>query len=78
MARGLALMLGWRRVLLTLSISIVLGMLISIHLGYPVIIQPVFLGLIAMLQFGLFEQWPRRLPTWLARRVLQDRIWYRT
>ena len=65
--RGLALMLGWRRVLFTLALSIVLGLLISLHVGYPVIIQPVFLGLIAMLLFGLFEQWPKRLPAWIAR-----------
>ena len=69
--RGLASMLGWRRVGFTLSCSIVLGLLISIHLGFPVIIQPVILGLIAMLLFGLFEQWPKRLPAWLARWVLQ-------
>lgn len=64
-------MLGWRRVLFTLSISILLGLLISMHLGFPVIVQPVFLGLLAMLLFGLFEQWPKRLPAWLARWVLQ-------
>ena len=69
--RGLALMLGWRRVGFTLALSIVPGLLISFHLGYPVIVQPVFLGLIAMLLFGLFEQWPKRLPAWLARWVLQ-------
>lgn len=69
--RGPALMLGWRRVRFTLSVSTALGLLISIHLGYPVILQPVFLGLVAMLLFGLFEQWPKRLPAWLARWVLQ-------
>jgi signal transduction histidine kinase len=69
--RGLALMLGWRRVLFTLAISIGLGLMISIHLGFPVIIQPLILGLIAMLLFGLFEQWPKRLPSWLARWALQ-------
>ena len=69
--RGPALLLGWRRLLFTLSISIVLGLLISIHLGFPVILEPVFLGLIAALLFGLFEQWPKRLPAWLARWVLQ-------
>ncbi|MEK7315749.1 MAG: histidine kinase, partial [Candidatus Eisenbacteria bacterium] len=55
----------------TLSVSVVVGLLISFHLGYPVIIQPVFLGLIAMLLFGLFERWPKRLPAWLARWALQ-------
>jgi len=69
--RGLALMLGWRRVAFTLSCSIVLGLLISVHLGFPVIAEPVLLGLIAMLLFGLFEQWPKRLPPWFARWVLQ-------
>jgi hypothetical protein len=64
-------MLGWRRVLFTLACSIILGLVLSIHLGFPVIIEPVILGLIAMLLFGLFEQWPKRLPAWLARWVLQ-------
>ncbi len=53
--RGLALTLGWRRVLFTLSFSIVVGLLISVHVGFPVIIQPVLLGLMAMLLFGLFR-----------------------
>jgi len=58
-------------VLFTLACSIILGLVLSIHLGFPVIIEPVILGLIAMLLFGLFEQWPKRLPAWLARWVLQ-------
>jgi signal transduction histidine kinase len=65
------LILGWRRVAFTLSLSIGLGLLISLHLGFPVIIETVILGLMAMLLFGLFEQWPKRLPAWLARWVLQ-------
>jgi len=69
--RSLTLMLAWRRVLFTLACSIILGLVLSIHLGFPVIIEPVILGLIAMLLFGLFEQWPKRLPAWLARWVLQ-------
>ncbi len=64
-------MLGWRRVLFTLACSVVVGLLISFHLGFPVIIEPVLLGLIAMLLFGLFEQWPKQLPTWFARWALQ-------
>jgi len=31
----------------------------------------VLLGFMALLMFGLFEQWPKRLPAWLARWVLQ-------
>ena len=64
-------MVGWRRVLFTLSCSIVLGVLLSFHVGFPVIVQPVVLGLVAMLLFGLLEQWPKRLPPWLARWVVQ-------
>jgi hypothetical protein len=64
-------MLGWRRVLVTLCVSTVPGLLISFHLGFPVIIDVVILGFTAMLLFGLFEQWPKRLPPWLARWVLQ-------
>lgn len=64
-------MLGWRRVRFTLSFSIVLGLLLSFRWGLLGLIQPVLLGLIAMLLFGLFEQWPKRLPAWLARWVLQ-------
>jgi signal transduction histidine kinase len=70
-ARGLALMLGWRRVLFTLFLSSVVGLLTSLHLGFPVMIETVILGLMAMLLFGLFEQWPKRLPAGLARWVLQ-------
>ena len=72
--RGLALLLGWRRLLFTLCASILLGLLLS--LGWKsgllsLLIRTVLLGLIAMLMFGLFEQWPKRLPAWLARWVLQ-------
>ena len=64
-------MLAWRRVRFTLSLSIVLGLLLSIRLGLSALIRAVLLGLFAMLAFGLFEQWPKRLPAWLARWVLQ-------
>src|SRR5262249_53703926 len=33
--------------------------------------QVILLGLIALLMFGLFEQWPKRLPPWIERWVLQ-------
>ena len=69
--QGLALMLGWRRLLWTLTLSIALGVVASFQLGFPVVPDAVVLGLLAMLMFGVFEQWPRRLPRWLARWVLQ-------
>ncbi|MGH6608660.1 MAG: hypothetical protein ACRECQ_00235, partial [Burkholderiaceae bacterium] len=33
--------------------------------------RALLVGLIAMLAYGLFEQWPERLPRWLARWFLQ-------
>src|SRR5262245_58812706 len=67
-------MLGWRRIVLTLVISVVCGL----PLGFrwksgplPAVTRTVELGLIALVIFGLFEQWPKRLPQWLQRWVLQ-------
>ena len=72
--RGLALMLGWRRLRFTLAFSLALGLLLGIGWKsglWSVVERTLALGLVAMLVFGLFEQWPRRLPRWLARWVLQ-------
>jgi hypothetical protein len=71
---GLALMLGWRRVLVTLGISILLGLLNSVSSLSPTSIivgRALVVGLFALLVFGLFEQWPARLPKWMARWALQ-------
>jgi signal transduction histidine kinase len=67
-------MLGWRRVRFTLGASVLIGLLLVP--GWQsgprsVLTRTVLLGLFAMLVFGLFEQWPRRTPAWLARWVLQ-------
>ena len=71
--RGLTSMLGWRRVLFTLSLSTIVGLGLGRHWGQELagLTRAVLLGLSAMLTFGLFEQWPKRLPRWLARWVLQ-------
>lgn len=72
--RGLALLLDWRRVRFTLGAAIAVGLLLSFgwHSGlWSLLTRTVSLGLFAMLVFGLFEQWPQRLPAWLARWVLQ-------
>ncbi len=72
---GLALTLGWRRLLVVLVASAMVGMLISP--AFPtlstarVIGRELVVGLAALLAFGLFEQWPARLPAWLARWALQ-------
>lgn len=65
---------GWRRLRFTLSVSIILGLFISVSFTTPlwsVIARAAAIGLFAMLLFGWFEQWPGRLPGWLARWALQ-------
>jgi Histidine kinase/Histidine kinase-, DNA gyrase B-, and HSP90-like ATPase len=67
-------MLGLRRLRFTLCASIVPGLLLLPGwTSGPVslLTRTVTLGFCAMLVFGLFEQWPKRLPAWLARWVLQ-------
>ena len=71
--RGLAAILGWRRVRFTLIVSTVLGLLLTIASETPTIIwifRAVLVGLIALLTFGLLEQRPAHLPKRLARWVL--------
>ena len=72
--RGLAAIFSWPRVRFTLGSSLVLGLLLM-H-GWTSGILSLFtrtvaLGFIAMVVFGLFEQWPKKLPRWLARWMLQ-------
>jgi signal transduction histidine kinase len=38
---------------------------------WSLLLRTMTLGLIALLAFTLFEQWPKRLPRWIARWVLQ-------
>jgi signal transduction histidine kinase len=73
--RGLALLLGWRRVLVALVASLLVGLILSPAFttmpAFRVIAREMFVGLAALLAFGLFEQWPARLPSWIARWALQ-------
>ena len=67
-------MLAWPRVRFTLSFAFVLGALIGLGWKsgwWSAVIRIEMLGLIALLAFGLFEQWPEQLPKWLPRWVLQ-------
>lgn len=71
---GFALLLGWRRLAVTLGFSVALGFLLlpGWTSGWPPLFaRTVTLGLVAMLAFGVLEQWPARLPAWFARWVLQ-------
>lgn len=70
------MMLGWRRLLLAFGVSALVGLIISPAFvtttrTAEVIGREMVVGLAALLAFGLFEQWPARLPRWLARWALQ-------
>lgn len=72
--RGLALAFNGQRVTFTVLFSFFWGALLG--LGWTsewwgAVLRFVALGLILMAVFGLFEQWPGRLPRWLPRWVLQ-------
>jgi signal transduction histidine kinase len=72
--QGLSLPLWRRRLTSTLITSFCasLPMALGWESGYPaLIIRVLALGLAALLAFSLFEQWPKTLPRWLARWVLQ-------
>lgn len=72
--RGLALAFGWRRIRFTLLFTFVLGSMIGLGWNsgwWSAVIRVIAIGFSTMLVFGLFEQWPKRLPRWIARWVLQ-------
>jgi len=73
--RDYSRLLTWRRLRVTFIAAIILGPLqsltSSVTPAYVWIARAMTVGLIAMLVFGLFEQWPARLKAWLARWVWQ-------
>ena len=65
---------GWRRVRTVALICTILMLLQSLtyaSVNYRLPMRVFGTGLVVLLAFGLFEQWPRRLPKWLARWPLQ-------
>ncbi len=73
--RGVALLLGRRRVLLVLGVSVLFGTLNSLPdtapPGHVTIGHAVVAGIVTMLAFGILEQRPARPPSWLPRWILQ-------
>ena len=71
---GVRALVAWRRLRTVAITCAVLAALFSFGWKAPLYqlwLQTFGVGLGLMLVFGLFEQWPRRLPRWLARWVLQ-------
>jgi two-component sensor histidine kinase len=67
-------LLGWPRLRVALIASTLIGLLLRLGSIMPTVVvigRTLVVGLAAMLAFGLFERWPARLPSWLARWVLQ-------
>lgn len=65
---------GWRRLRTTVVACLALGALMSpVWRGvlWQLFARWLFIGLCALGVFELFARWPRRLPRWLARWVLQ-------
>jgi len=65
---------GWRRLRTVAILCALFVLLFSFGWNASMwqLVARVFgVGLALLLVFGLFEQWPRRLPKWLARWVLQ-------
>lgn len=74
MKPGPAPMMSWRRLRFTLLVSAGFGLLTSIDNETATLIvvgRAVLVGIAAMLAFGVFERWPRRLPRWIGRSALQ-------
>jgi signal transduction histidine kinase len=71
---GLRLAFAWPRIVFTVLFTFVISL--PLALGWKsgfvsLMARTIGLGLLALLVFGLFEQWPKRLPGWIARWVLQ-------
>lgn len=65
---------GWRRVCVVLASCFALSLLIMMAWtsSYLLLLgRLLVVGTLAVVVFGVLERWPARLPTWLARWVLQ-------
>ena len=69
-----AVLAGWKRVAVALGVALAVTLLFGSgwKSGLPsLLIRTTVLALIATLVFSIFERWPRRLPSWVGRWVLQ-------
>jgi len=65
---------GWRRLFVALALALAVAWLLHSEWTngpWPLLLRTVTLALVGVLMFGIFERWPKRLPRWLARWVLQ-------
>ena len=72
--RGPGPMFAWRRVRFTLVASLCFGVLLgtaSTVPGWMMVGRVLIVAFAALAAFGLFDRWPKRLPRWLDRWILQ-------
>ena len=69
------LMFGWRRLLVVVVLATLFGGVISTAFpttpGRIIVLRCMLVGIAGLMAFGLFEQWPKRLPSFIARWALQ-------
>jgi LytS/YehU family sensor histidine kinase len=73
-ANGFARIFAWPRLRFTLAVSAGLGVVSGLHnqTAVPIdVLRAMFMGCVVLLAFGVLEQRPRHLPTWLPRTVLR-------
>jgi hypothetical protein len=71
---ALARMLGWRRLRVAAPTALLVGLVIGETSATPLpvwLLRTMLVALLALLAYGIVEQWPHRLPAWLARWVAQ-------
>ncbi len=65
---------SWRRIRFAFLVALPFGLLVSLWSQSPAllwVVRALIVSFIALLAFGVSEQWPARLPGWIARWVLQ-------
>jgi len=71
---GFARIFAWPRLRFTLAVSVAFGFLLTIDNDTAtiiIILRAAIVGCAILFVFGLFEQWPKRLPRLLPRTVLR-------
>src|SRR5437763_290910 len=67
---GFARLLAWQRFVVVLIVGALAGLLQSPAYEstptYVVMSRAMLVGIVALMAFGIFEQWPMRLPGWMA------------
>ncbi|MBC3805869.1 histidine kinase [Undibacterium seohonense] len=65
---------GWRRVRVVLLVSLILSIMMKFTWAawwITIFTRLALIGMVQLTVFGVFERWPKRLPRWVARWVLQ-------